>query len=85
MMGNEFSCDLGTVTEVFDGLGALATAFCQEPGYEYPDLLTIGTNDDTRIQVNSLRFGINSPGTDDLLPGQILFTRCDSVKELSFD
>lgn len=82
VLGNEFTCHFADIKPAADGQILVITAMCEEPGLQYPDLLSLSVYDDERVQLNSLYLASAAGGVGDTLPGQTLYSRCDNLSEL---
>ena len=51
----EYNCEFLTVTPATRAPGWLVTALCQEPGYAFPDVLSVIKMNDTQIDIASVR------------------------------
>jgi len=51
----EYNCEFLTVTPATRAPGWVVTALCQEPGYAFPDVLSVIKMNDTQIDIASVR------------------------------
>lgn len=51
----EYNCEFLTVTPATRAPGWVVTALCQEPGYAFPDVLSVIRMNDTQIDIASVR------------------------------
>lgn len=53
--GIEYNCEFANIKRVKLAPGWIVTAFCQEPGYAFPDVLTITEMTDTQVDIVSVK------------------------------
>lgn len=51
----EYNCEFLTVTPATRAPGWVVTALCQEPGYAFPDVLSVIRMNDTQIDIATVR------------------------------
>lgn len=51
----EYNCEFLTVTAAARAPGWVVTALCQEPGYAFPDVLSVIKMNDTQIDIATVR------------------------------
>jgi hypothetical protein len=94
IQGNEFNCNFYSVMAKDNSTDVLVQAICEEPGFKYPDLISVAPWDDTRVQVGSLYelqralvSGTSGEATepessDGQAAGITLYSACEGLSEL---
>ena len=73
--GLEFNCEFIDIRKASRAPGWLVTAFCQEPGYAFPDVLSVTELNETQLDLVSVKT---------VLPGEVpgnsgTWLKCDGV------
>lgn len=93
IQGMEFHCNFYDVTAKENTSDIFVDAICEEPGFKYPDILSIAPWNEGKIQVGSAH-DINralvanlsgeeaDPSTEGQAAGISIYSRCDNLSEL---
>lgn len=74
--GIEYHCEFLAVIKATRSAGWLANALCEEPGYAFPDMLSIMPRAEGQLEVTSVRV----PDPDDPGGNGGTYFRCDGVE-----